>query len=296
MMTKTEKTEQILQLVQAKMPEAKIKPIEIEKNNGQKRSGLHIYIPGNILGVCIYWDSIFDICAEDDPEEEIADCICQMTEKAMQAEFQETTLLDWEQVKPMLYKKVVNYERNQERLQTIPHQRYLDLAEVYYVRIPLSEKGWGTSEVTFHLLKQWGIREQELMEQAERNMEADNYQIISVEQVLQDMGVPFQESLGMGFYMVTNQRREFSAGVIASPKLMKQFMEQLGGDGYLIPSSVEELLVIPVEEGIDPDGLRNMIREVNQACVSSNDFLSNQLYYCHRASGEVEICMESKEE
>lgn len=218
-------------------------------------------------------------------QEKMPDCICQMTKHGMEIEIYETALLDWEEVKTRVYKKVVNYERNQERLLNILHQRYLDLAEVYYIRIPLSEEGWGTCEITDVLLKTWGIQEQELREQAELNMENDSYQMVSVAQVLN-----FPEGLEPEFYILRNQKNIFSAGVISHPKLMKQFMKQIGGDGYLIPSSVEELLIIPVKEGICKEMLRTMILEVNQECVSLNEFLSNQLYYCHSESGEVEIC------
>ena len=296
MMTRTEKTEQILQIVQAKMPDTKIEPIEVEKNNKQKRKGIHIHIPGDFQGICIYWDSIFEICARDSSIEKMADCICEMSKEAMKTKINQTLLLDWEKVKSMIYKKVINYKRNQDRLSAIPHQRYLDLAEVFYARIPLSDRRWGTCEVTHELLQTWEISKQELAEQAERNMREEHYQMLPLEQVLRSLGMSVCEGLEHHFYVIKNQRNEFSANVISNPKQMKEFMDQIGGDSYLLPSSVEELLVIPVKEGSDTAMLKTMIKEVNQECVSPNEFLSDQLYYCHRSSGEVEIYMESKEE
>ncbi len=296
MMTRTERTEQILQMVQAKMPDAKVESIEIEKNNRQKRKGIHIHVPGNPQGICIYWDSIFEICARDNSIEQMADCICEMSKEAMKTKINQTLLLEWEKVKPMIYKKVINYERNQVRLSTIPHQRYLDLAEVFYARIPLSDRGWGSCEVTHELLQTWEISEQELAKQAEQNMREEHYQMLPLEQVLWNLGVPVCEGLEYHFYVIKNQRNEFSASVISNSKQMKEFMDQIGGDSYLLPSSVEELLVVPVKEGSDTTMLKIMIKEVNRECVSPNEFLSDQLYYCHHSSGEVEICMESKEE
>ena len=83
---------------------------------------------------------------------------------------------------------------------------------------------------------------------------------------------------------------EFAAGVITHPQIMKRFMEQIGSDGYLLPSSIDEFLVVPALQGISPDALSAMVEEVNQTVLSPSSFLSDHVYYCHKETGEVEIC------
>lgn len=49
-------------------------------------------------------------------------------------------------------------------------------------------------------------------------------------------------------------------------------------------------LVIPALQGISPDALSAMVQEVNQTVLSPGSFLSDHVYYCHKETGEVEIC------
>ena len=203
----------------------------------------------------------------------------------------EDDIRNWEKVKNIVYKKVVNYERNRSRLHTIVHRKYLDLAEVYYVRIRVPGDGWGTAEVSEQLLEEWGIPKEELEKQADANMDLDGYCVKPVGEVLQDT-TPAAGCCNPVFYVIQNKKSELGAAAMTRPGLMKDFMEQIGTDCYILPSSLHELLAVPTSQETNAEELQVLVREVNQTpAVRPEDFLSDHVYYCHMDSGEVELCM-----
>ena len=92
-------------------------------------------------------------------------------------EINQEEIWNWETLKHRVYKKVVNYEKNSGRLSAVLHRRYLDLAEVYYTRIPVQGEEWATSEIPVKMPEEWGIPEEEVAAWAERNTEAEGYYV-----------------------------------------------------------------------------------------------------------------------
>ena len=69
------------------------------------------------------------------------------------------------------------------------------------------------------------------------------------------------------------------AAVLLYPEMPKLIYETLGGNYYLLPSSVHEFLVVPEERGIKPEELKKIVREVNETQLEREDFLSDEIYY-----------------
>ena len=78
-------------------------------------------------------------------------------------------------------------------------------------------------------------------------------------------------------YVLTNKDSNYGASQILLHENLDEIAERLGESRmYVIPSSVHEVIVIPVTgECID---IANMIREVNDTVVSREDILSYNLY------------------
>ena len=49
----------------------------------------------------------------------------------------------YQQAAPEIYCKLVNYEKNLSMMEQIPHERWLDLAVVYYYQMELPKEGGG---------------------------------------------------------------------------------------------------------------------------------------------------------
>ena len=72
--------------------------------------------------------------------------------------------------------------------------------------------------------------------------------------------------------------------------------ELYGGDLYVIPSSVHEMLVLPADSDMLPDEIANIVQEVNQMAVQPEERLSNQVYRYDSRERKMSIVSHSPEQ
>ena len=71
--------------------------------------------------------------------------------------------------------------------------------------------------------------------------------------------------------------------------------EKVGGDYFVLPSSVHEVLIMPKSEDMDPKELRNMVQNVNVTQVAEGEILSDQVYEYDAKTHKLGICVPGKE-
>ena len=71
------------------------------------------------------------------------------------------------------------------------------------------------------------------------------------------------------------------AGVIFCDSVLRKIWQKIG-DFYILPSSVHEVIVVPVSGGIDRVELTEMVRTINATEVAPEDRLSDQVYLYDR--------------
>ena len=54
--------------------------------------------------------------------------------------------------------------------------------------------------------------------------------------------------------------------------------EKVGGDFFILPSSIHELLVVPKQDGMELSDLEAMVKEVNATQVAPEEKLSDHVY------------------
>ena len=78
-------------------------------------------------------------------------------------------------------------------------------------------------------------------------------------------------------YVISNTTKANGASVIVYSDALQQVAENLGSDLYILPSSIHEVLALPVGNK-DVDSLEEMVRCVNQTEVSPTEVLSDNVY------------------
>lgn len=146
-----------------------------------------------------------------------------------------------------------------------------------YLYLDLEEEAMRVAE---SLIARAGIKKSEAWKMAEKNTLAET-KILSPGSVLAMMtGLPYDESLeevdGLKFYMVTNNRQYRGAASVLN---LDAIREKVGKKVIVLPSSVHEVLVLPVEEDeeIDLDMYSQMVRDVNTT-VEEEIQLSDRAY------------------
>ena len=80
-------------------------------------------------------------------------------------------------------------------------------------------------------------------------------------------------------YVATVPDKNSGAGVIAYQDFMDQAAERVGGDFFVLPSSINEILLVPDNGDMTADALRDMVKDVNAKEVSPEERLSDNVYH-----------------
>ena len=76
---------------------------------------------------------------------------------------------------------------------------------------------------------------------------------------------------------------------------MDQAAERVGGDFYILPSSIHEVLLVKDDGKFGIDYLEDMVKEVNATQVAPEDLLTDSVYH-YDAKGKVFELAEKYEE
>lgn len=110
--------------------------------------------------------------------------------------------------------------------------------------------------------------------------------IQSMREVLMDMmNIPWDEA-PEGFmeddcpmYVISNKNKHYGASVILSPTVREMILEKCGcSEAYILPSSVHEVIAIPIRGDESVRALSSMVEEVNATQVSPEERLIDGVY------------------
>ncbi len=197
---------------------------------------------------------------------------------------------EWEAVKGRIRLALLNAEWNRELLEGHPSRELLDLAAAYRMELEGADYS-ATTFVKRHYLESWGITEGELWKTALENLQGEEYRIKPLPEILESMLGP-----GMGgfhgfplLYVLTNQKVSHGAAGILRKDLLEGFSKQIGGNFYILPSSVHETLLLEDGPNMKAKELREMVQSINREEVNKEEWLSENVYYYDREKGEIEI-------
>ena len=151
---------------------------------------------------------------------------------------------DYQAMKPKLMTELIPQKGNEEKLADVPHEKIEDLALIY--RLDLGERNGGrmTSIVTNQMMEQYGITQEQLHQDAVENAAITHpASLRSMREVMAAMmGMePDPPMPGEPELMVaTTQDAYMGASVIQYPGFMDMAAEKIGGDFFMLPSSIHE--------------------------------------------------------
>lgn len=285
-MTKEKETE-IIESCKEQLKGISVHEVQVEKNNRQILRGIRVGQNGGALGIAVYWNSLVRELGEDCAVDDAVNYIREQAEQYLSQSFSYASVLDWQMSMRKIHKKLVNYERNVERLEKngIVYRRYLDLAEVGYLKIRVPA-GIGTAEITDDLLKRWRVTKEEVFVQAERNIDQEGYQMLDINEMLGSWRHLFMVPM----YVLSNSSRNYGAAILADPKLLKCVLRARDADYYILPSSIHELILHPTGSNVSKEALKEMVMEVNGSdAVLESDILSDNVYFYCASTGEIKM-------
>lgn len=252
------------------------------KNNSIKLDGITVMTEGCNISPTIYLNQFFDRYRDGQSFESICeDVICVYEQNRWESNLDTSFFRDFRRVSERIVFKLISYERNEEMLKDVPHKRILDLAIVYYYMLDAGQFENGTILIHESHMEYWDTSLEELdriaKENASRILEAS---IRGITQILKPlMPVCFEEEEDERMFVISNRNSLFGAACILYPDVLKEFAIAKETDLYLLPSSVHEMIMIPVSPEVDVDCLKDMVKEVNATEVCDEEILSDCVYY-----------------
>lgn len=259
---------------------------EIKKENGVVRTAVIIKEEGNPISPVIYVD--------DMPDDKLVDIVVE-TYNRFKINDDSTTqkicdsLLSKEYVVENVFPCLINREKNEELISNLVHTSLFDLEIIYRVPVDLGGvAGKGAVAVENSLLEKIEMSFEELHQTALNNIKGKTV-IRKMENVIP---IPLGEETGM---LVAENGKHYGARAIIEDDFVEKIYEFLGfeTDLYIIPSSISEVIVIPVNEENDYEEdvkmLKDLICFVNSNELPDDMFLSNSLYVVRKDTRKMEV-------
>ena len=182
--------------------------------------------------------------------------------------------------------ELVKTDRHQDLLKTAAHLEVEDLSMIVHAIAPQED---GTTKhllVTNGALEAMGIDKETFLQDAikasEQNYPAGMEQLSSFLFGMND-GVASQ------LYVASMPDMAYGAGVILYPDFMEKAAEKIGGDFYVLPSSVHEVLLLRDDGVIPLKDLKEIVQSVNRTEVAYEDYLSDNVYHFDVAERKLEV-------
>lgn len=280
---------------------------KIAKNNGIERDAVSICKEENTIAPIIYLDTFYEKFCNGKSIAQLSAALLENYQEIDDAVLQMDVgfFADYRKAGRHLYCKLVNIGMNREVLAEIPYRCYLDLAVVYYYMADTMLQGQATILISRKHLELWGIDEEELDRRAWQNTLQDLHPCFqSMQELLREYLEPYEESMQpnpgetdsgeedaeikiLPMYVLTNQKKMFGAICIRYPELLGKFAEKVGGDYYILPSSVHECILVPADPSMTRDMLREMVTDINHTQVEPQEILADQVYFYSQALGRI---------
>lgn len=177
---------------------------------------------------------------------------------------------DYKSVNTRLGLMVIGEERNRELLSEYVHEKVEDLAVMPAIYIQNGQRS-GRIRIKKEFLEMWGVTERTIMDDAIAN--APKLMPPIMRSLSEITGIKVEIPL----YVITNQNFDDGAAVAFYPGFLDQAKARLGMDLFILPSSVNELIII-ADYGQDPKELRQLVHEINSTEVDPEDVLTSSVY------------------
>lgn len=270
---------------------------KIQKNNGILMDAISIMRTGVYAAPSIYLQDLYDHYEHGKNIMELAKKVIELSEeRQIRGILPKDFFMDYHKIKDRICYRVINYEKNQQLLQTIPHRKVLDLAMVYcYLVEPelLENASVLIRNIDLH---RWGVDADEIKARAEQNTpKVAPWHLMTMNELMEE--IMDGENLHMTteifpedpftMFVLTNKEKYFGAACMFYPQVLEQIAEQIDNHFYILPSSVHECIITPVSGGFSQKTLSEMVKEINNTQVEEVDRLSDCAYFYNRDKKEL---------
>jgi len=266
-------------------PDAEITVKKVEKLQGESYVGLSVRPEGSNAAVTMNLHSLFEQVQEN--PKRLAAVMSEFLsglEKALTQipQVDPNRFVEYSNVKDQLTMQVIPVEPNRERLSEIPHKTIEDIAVVYRIDISDTRQQSASILVTNQMLDHFGVSPEQLHQDAVISQQEHRPPTLrNMSDMMADMmgSNDFMDMPESPMWVASVEGGLHGAAAVQVPEFMDQAAEKLGGDFFVLPSSIHECLFIRDDGAFQRTELEAMVQSVNATEVSAADFLSDSVYH-----------------
>lgn len=282
---------------------------KVIKNNSLELDSLVVLEKGKNYAPNLYLEPYYESYLEGTPLEELADRLCDVYRQNTLPVISKDFNYSYDEMKPYIIYRLINYEKNKSLLCQVPHLRQLDLAITFHCLVRDDEEGIGTIRITNEHMKLWNATITELASLAQKNTRRLFPESLrSMEEVMR--GIFMEESKDnrsetildkqteqllfnkaastqTTMFILTNQKGINGASCMLYKDVLRQFADRVCSDFYILPSSIHEIILVPAGTNMNKETLSQMVQEVNSTQVAAEEVLSDRVYYFSREKNQI---------
>lgn len=258
----------------------KAEQTRVLKTNGEL-TGITVRPEGENVAPTIYTAEAYSQYCDGRPIEEIAKSMAETVHKAFSQQ-PELPDLTPEEAREHIRLVVINTERNEQLLSKTPHFEVGDLSAI--PRWYISDEA--SFVVNNDMAANLQLTPDEVLQIGRQNLARQEYEIRPMRDVLRELMDMDEDTFDMMFpdgpggpelLVLTTPTKIQGSAALLDEDTLQQVYEKLGGEYYVLPSSIHELLCMPADSGMSVDEIKAMVMEVNATQVAPQDFLSDNI-------------------
>lgn len=273
-------------------PGATLKIQTITKNNGTHYDGLIILQPGCNVAPTIYLTPYYHRYLEGVPMNDIYDDILTTYRQYLpETDFDIEMFVDFKRARSHIIMRLINTEYNEALLNDVPHIDFHDLSIVFYCLVYADSANQGSILIHNSHMNMWKISVEELHLLAKQNTPVLlPYKSFSMKELLKTHPLAHLLDLDeIPMQILTNKYKTNGASAILYEDLLTQISNFWEQSIILLPSSIHEWILIPVDE-YNPTELSyysQVVKEVNATQLPDDEVLSEHAYFYRKDTGEL---------
>lgn len=285
----------LIKQIQSELQESiRLQMTSVKKNNSCEKEGVTFTGDNNNLCPGIYFQDLYEYYQE---ENDLVECVNLVFEfmKSKQVIQNAEILNNWDLIKSKVRMEVINKKWNEELLVEVPFREMCDLAVICRVIFHEDEEGRASCLVKKDMLRLWNISEGELWDAAYENLKEYDFCVRKMRDVLSAFFEEIhteddeQNAENEMMYVISNVNYIGGAAGILRADILSGLSEKYDSDLYILPSSIHELILLPVSEEMCAAELKQMVMTVNRECVAPEEQLSNKVYCFRKKERKIEI-------
>ena len=269
--------------------------IQVNPKINGNQTAIQIRRPGEMVIPNIYLAEYYE---EFQQHLDLNQSIQMLYEEYLSSQNSKKPNLDLDGAIDKLFLTTINTDMNTELLKQVPSKQILDLSIIVRVLVSIDKESINTTLVTHDMMNHLHLTEQQLFEYAERNtrnifpltIEPINF---IVGNILEDFFMSLFGIPPVPMFVISNESRNHGAGsLFVYPDTLETVYQKLGGDYYILPSSIHDLIAVPKSCCDDPTALKEIVGSINSNEVLPEEVLSNNVYHYDSASRQLAIWSE----